>query len=175
LRTQQIIAYETGVADSVDPLGGSYLIEALTDQLESQANSLIEQIDALGGALAAIEAGFVQRQIQEAAFTYQQAVEHREQIVVGVNQFTDDAAAPIELLRVDPAIEQGQCRRLAEVRARRDPNKVSELLTRIENAARGTDSLLPLFIEAVEHDVTLGEICHALRSVFSEYQPPLTI
>ncbi|MHB8625103.1 MAG: acyl-CoA mutase large subunit family protein [Aggregatilineales bacterium] len=175
LRTQQIIAYETGVADSVDPLGGSYLIEALTDQLEARANALIEQIDALGGALVAIDAGFVQQQIQEAAFVYQRSVERKEQIVVGVNRFTDDTAAPIELLRVDPAIEQGQCQRLAAVRARRDPNKAAELLTRIETAARGTETLLPLFIEAVEHDVTLGEICRALRNAFGEYHPPMTI
>ncbi len=175
LRTQQIIAYETGVADSVDPLGGSYLIESLTDQLEARANTLIEQIDSLGGALAAIEAGFVQQQIQEAAFAYQRSVERKEQIVVGVNRFTDDAAMPIELLHVDPAIEQGQCQRLAAVRARRDPNKAAELLTYIETAARRAETLLPLFIEAVEHDVTLGEICHALRNAFGEYQPTTLI
>ena len=175
LRTQQIIAYETGVADAVDPLGGSYLIESLTDHLETQARQLIEQIDALGGALPAIESGYVQQQIQESAFAYQRAVENKTQIVVGVNRFTDSSTPPIELLRVDPAIEQGQRDRLAAVRARRDAGKVSELLTRIETGARGTEAMLPLFVEAVEQDVTLGEICRILRNVFGEYQPNVTI
>ena len=175
LRTQQIIAYETGVADAVDPLGGSYLIESLTDHLETQARQVIEQIDALGGALPAIESGYVQQQIQESAFAYQRAVENKTQIVVGVNRFTDSSTPPIELLRVDPAIEQGQRDRLAAVRARRDAGKVSELLTRIETGARGTEAMLPLFVEAVEQDVTLGEICRMLRNVFGEYQPNVTI
>jgi methylmalonyl-CoA mutase N-terminal domain/subunit len=175
LRTQQIIAYETGVADSVDPLGGSYLIEALTDQLEAQARQLIEHIDALGGAMSAIEAGYIQQQIQESAFAYQRAIENKTQIVVGVNRFTDSSTPPIELLRVDPAVEQGQRDRLTALRARRDAGKVSELLTQIEVAARGTDALLPLFVEAVEHDITLGEICRTLRGVFGEYQPHVTI
>lgn len=172
LRTQQIIAYESGVTDSVDPLAGSYLIEALTDQLEGQARDLIAHIDALGGALAAIEAGYVQGHIQDAAFAYQQAVERGEQIVVGVNKFTNDEPLAIDLLRMDPAVEQAQVAGLVAVRARRDSGKAAELLTHIERAARGSDPLMPLFIEAVEHDVTLGEICHSLRGVFGEYQPP---
>ena len=175
LRTQQIIAYETGVADSIDPLAGSYLIESLTDQLEARAKALIDQIDALGGALVAIERGFIQQQIQDSAYAYQQAVERGDQKIVGLNLYSDNKPPAIELLRVDPAIEQGQRDRLAAVRARRDPSKVSELLSHIESAARGTDPLLPLFITAVEADVTLGEICHALRHVFGEYIPPITL
>ncbi len=171
LRTQQIIAYESGVADSVDPLAGSYLIESLTDRLEAQARELIAQIDALGGALAAIESGYVQQQIQDSAFAYQQAIERGEQIVVGINKFADDQSAPITLLRVDPAIEQAQIVKLLELRARRDPAKVNELLGWIDAAARGHEPLMPLFIKAVEHEVTLGEICHALRAVFGEYRP----
>ncbi len=175
LRTQQIIAYESGVADAVDPLAGSYLIESLTDSLEARARELIEHIDGLGGALAAIESGYVQGQIQDAAFAYQQAIEKGEQIVVGVNKFAAEESTPIELLRVDPAMEQAQRTRLAELRARRDSIKISEALSRIGSAARGTESLMPLFIDAVEHDVTLGEICQVLRTVFGEYRPQTVI
>jgi methylmalonyl-CoA mutase N-terminal domain/subunit len=175
LRTQQIIAYESGVADSVDPLAGSYLIESLTDQLEAQATSLIEKIDAMGGALAAIEAGYIQQEIQDAAYTYQQRVERGEQIVVGMNKFQTADPLPMDLLRVDPAIERAQAEKLAVLRANRDANKVSELLTRIENAARGTENLMPLFIEAVEIDITLGEVCRALRAIFGEYRPQAVI
>ncbi len=175
LRTQQIIAYESGIADSVDPLAGSYLIESLTDQLEARARTIIEHIDSLGGALAAIESGYIQSQIQEAAFAYQTAIEREEQIVVGLNKFTNDEPLSIALLRVDPAVEHDQVVRLSEVRARRDSGKVGGLLTRIEAAARGTESLMPLFIAAVEADATLGEICRSLRAVFGEYQPPSTL
>ncbi len=172
LRTQQIIAYESGVADTIDPLGGSYVIEALTDELEAQAEALIRRIDELGGALAAIESGFVNREIQEAAYRYQQAVESGDQIVVGVNAFTSEAQQPIDLLRVDPAVEARQRERLAHLRATRDNERVSALLGQLEHAARGSDNLMPLFIACVENDVTLGEICGVLRAVFGEYQPP---
>jgi methylmalonyl-CoA mutase, N-terminal domain len=175
LRTQQIIAYESGVADSVDPLAGSYLIEALTDQLEAQARALIETIDGMGGALAAIEAGYIQQEIQDAAYQYQQRVERGEQIVVGLNKFQTAEALPVDLLRVDPAIERAQAEKLRTLRANRDNNKVSEALTRIDIAARTTENVMPLFIYAVENDVTLGEICHALRAVYGEYRPQVVI
>jgi len=171
LRTQQIIAYESGAADSVDPLGGSYLIEALTDEIEARAREYIEQIDAMGGALAAIEHGFINREIQEAAYRTQQAIERGEQIVVGVNAFTVEEDVPIEILRVDPAIEARQRERLAKLRASRDNERVVGLLSRLEQAARGSDNLMPLFIECVENDITLGEICGVLRGVFGEHQP----
>ncbi len=175
LRTQQIIAYESGVADSVDPMAGSYLVESLTDEIEKRAREYIDRIDAMGGALKAIERGYVQQEIQDAAYAYQQAVEKNEQVVVGVNKFMTKEETPIETLRVDPAIEQQQRARLAELRRQRDNAKVSEILTRIEQAARGMESLMPLFIEAVEREATLGEICKVLRSVHGEYRPDVTI
>ncbi len=176
LRTQQIIAYESGVADSIDPLAGSYLIEHLTDAVERDARAYIEQIDALGGALAAIEAGYMQGEINDAAYATQRAIEAGEQIVVGVNKFQSGEAEMVpDLLRVDPAIEQTQRARLAELRATRDNARVAELRTHLEAAARTDENLMPLFIECVEHDVTLGEICHTLRGVFGEYQPHITL
>jgi methylmalonyl-CoA mutase N-terminal domain/subunit len=171
LRTQQIIAHESGVADTVDPLAGSYAVEALTDQIEADAAALIGQIDELGGALPAIETGFVNRHIQEAAYQAQQVVEAGEQIVVGVNAYNADEEPEIETLRVDPAVEAQQRERLAALRARRDNERVSALLGQIEAAARGDDPLMPLFVESVENDVTLGEICGVLRGVFGEYYP----
>jgi methylmalonyl-CoA mutase, N-terminal domain len=171
LRTQQILAYESGVADTIDPLAGSYLIEALTDEIEARARDYIERIGAMGGAMRAIEAGYVQQEIQNAAYAYQQAVERDEQVVVGVNKFTVDEKTPIDLLHIDPAIEQQQVSRLRELRQKRDNTKVNELLARIDQAARGTEALMPLFVQAVEHEVTLGEICRVLREVVGEYRP----
>jgi methylmalonyl-CoA mutase N-terminal domain/subunit len=169
LRTQQVIAYESGVADSVDPLAGSYLIEQLTDEIEQAANDYIARIDKMGGALAAIERGFMQNEIQNAAYAAQQAIERGDQIVVGVNQFHVDEHVTLERLQVDPTIEAAARQRLADVRLRRDPGKVSELVGQLDSTARGTQNLMPLFIECVEHDVTLGEICNTLRGVWGEY------
>ena len=169
LRTQQVIAYESGVADSVDPLAGSYLIEQLTDEIEKAASDYIARIDKMGGALAAIERGYMQNEIQNAAYAAQQAIERGEQIVVGVNQFHVDEQVTLERLQVDPAIEEAARQRLADVRSRRDAGKVAELLGQLDSAARGTQNLMPLFIECVEHDVTLGEICNTLRGVWGEY------
>ncbi len=171
LRTQQIIAHESGAADSIDPLAGSYLIEELTDEIEKQADEYIQKIDDMGGALAAIERGYLQSEIQEAAYQYQQAMEHKEQIVVGVNQFKVDEQLDLDQLRVDPAIEAGQRDRLVAIRERRDPQRASELLGRLDTAAKNSENLVPLFIECVENDLTLGEICSALREVWGEYQP----
>jgi len=171
LRTQQIIAYESGAADSVDPLAGSYLIEHLTNEIERRAQDYLERIDELGGALKAIERGFIQAEIQDAAYAYQQAVERKQQIVVGVNEFTTDAAAPVERLTIDPAIEARARERLAALRAGRDNARVAELRGQLETAARGHDNLIPLFITCVENKVTVGEICHTLRGVWGEYQP----
>ncbi len=172
LRTQQIIAYESGVADTVDPLAGSYFVEHLTNEIERRAQAYIAKIDALGGALRAIEQGYIQREIQEAAYRAQQAIERGEQIVVGVNRFVTEGEPPIEILRVDERVQAEQIRRLQQVRARRDSARVAELLAQLESAARRPDAeLMPLFVICVEHYVTLGEICGVLRQVFGEYQP----
>jgi methylmalonyl-CoA mutase N-terminal domain/subunit len=169
LRTQQIIAYESGVADSVDPLAGSYLIEYLTDEIEKGAGKYIAQIDDMGGALQAIEKGFMQNEIQNAAYEAQQAIEKKEQIVVGVNQFQVKEDMTLERLKVDPAIEIGQRARLKELRENRDQRVVEELLEKLKAAAAGTENLMPLFIECVENDITLGEICNTLRVIWGEY------
>jgi len=175
LRTQQIIAYESGVPDTIDPLGGSYLIEYLTDEIERLAEEYIRKIDAMGGALAAIETGYIQREIQDAAYRNLKDLENGAQIVVGLNAFTTDEMVELERLKVDPAIEADQCRRLAVIRKRRDPVKYRELLAHLERAARSDENLMPLFVECVESDITLGEICRVLRQVWGEYQPPATL
>jgi methylmalonyl-CoA mutase N-terminal domain/subunit len=171
LRTQQIIAAESGVADTVDPLAGAYCIEALTDEIERRALDYLARIDDLGGALPAIEQGYIQNEIHEAAYRFQQDVERKAQIVVGVNDFTTGRPADIERLKVDPQIEQQACARLRALRARRDNTRVAELRARLETAARSRDNLMPLFIECVENDVTVGEICGTLRGVWGEYRP----
>jgi methylmalonyl-CoA mutase N-terminal domain/subunit len=169
LRTQQISAHESGVADSVDPLAGSYLIEYLTDEIEKGAQEYIAKVDDLGGALGAIEKGFMQNEIQNAAYAAQKAIERGEQIVVGVNQYQAEESLTLERLKVDPSIELGQRQKLANLRSNRDSAKVSELLNQLENVARDTQNLIPLFIECVENDITLGEICNTLRGVWGEY------
>src|SRR5512138_2386142 len=166
LRTQQIIAHESGVADSVDPLAGSYLIEKLTDEVEAAARDYIARIDALGGALKSIEKGFMQNEIQNAAYVAQQQIERGEQVVVGVNQFQVKEEMTLERLKVDPAIEIGQRARLMELRESRDQRTVDELLGKLKAAASGSENLMPLFIECVENNITLGEICNALRVIW---------
>jgi methylmalonyl-CoA mutase N-terminal domain/subunit len=173
LRTQQVIAYESGVPSTIDPLAGSYLIEHLTDEIETRAMDYIEKIDAMGGALAAIEAGYIQREIQESAYIAQQAIEKEEAIVVGVNAFQIDEALSLERLRVDPQVEQSQREHLEAIRTRRDADQVEKLLSQLAQAADASDNLMPHFIRCVEADVTLGEICGQLRRVWGEYQPPL--
>jgi methylmalonyl-CoA mutase N-terminal domain/subunit len=173
LRTQQIIAYESGIADTIDPLAGSYAIESLTDEIETRAMAYIKQIDEMGGALKAIERGFVQNEIQDAAYRYQQAVERKEQIVVGVNEFVAEEELKIERLKIDDSVEKAQCEKIQALKAKRDNNRVNELHSRIETAARGSENLMPLFVECVESDVTLGEICNTLRAVWGEHRPTL--
>jgi methylmalonyl-CoA mutase N-terminal domain/subunit len=169
LRTQQIIAHESGVADAVDPLAGSYLIEYLTDEIENLATDYIARIDDMGGALQSIEKGFMQNEIQNAAYATQQAIERGEQVIVGVNQFKVQEDLTLERLKVDPAIELGQKAKLKELRETRDQGLADELLEKLKAAAIGTENLMPLFIECVENDVTLGEICNTLRVVWGEY------
>jgi methylmalonyl-CoA mutase N-terminal domain/subunit len=172
LRTQQIIAHESGVADSADPLAGSYLIEYLTDQIEQRVNDYIDRIDQMGGALPAIEQGYIQSEIQNAAYSYQREIEKDDQIVVGMNAFKVEEKIELDRLEVDPRIEEEQCSRLRKLRENRDQARVSELLTRLENAAQSDENLMPLFVECVENDISLGEICGILRQIWGEYQPP---
>src|SRR3972149_2795758 len=157
LRTQQIIAYESGVADSVDPLAGSYLIEYLTDEIEKGATDYIAKIDEMGGALQSIERGYMQNEIQNAAYAAQQEIERKEQIVVGVNQFAVDEVLMLERLKVNPSIELGQREKLRKLREARNKRVVTELLGKLAEAAKGTQNLMPVFIECVENDITLGE------------------
>ena len=170
LRTQQILAYENGVADTADPLAGSYYVESLTDTIEEKAWEYIRRVDDMGGALMAIERGFIQQEIQESAYQYQRQVESGEAVVVGVNQFRSKDAANPSFMRIDPAALQSQLRRLNDVRSKRDPAVVAALLERVQDTARGQENTMPVFIEAVENYVTLGEISDALRQVWGTYQ-----
>ncbi|HEY1758653.1 MAG TPA: methylmalonyl-CoA mutase family protein [Bryobacteraceae bacterium] len=169
LRTQQTIAYETGVTKEPDPLGGSYYVEKLTDDIERGARKYIDRIDAMGGTLAAIEKGFIQGEIQNAAYLYQQSVERGETVVVGVNRFQQDEHASPPVFRIDPALEQQQVERLREVRATRSAASVDERLCDLERAARGSENLMPRIVAACEANVTLGEISDCLKKVFGEY------
>ncbi|MBL7200772.1 MAG: methylmalonyl-CoA mutase family protein [Anaerolineae bacterium] len=171
LRTQQIIAHESGTADTVDPLAGSYYVEHLTDEIERQVMDYLQRIDALGGMLKAIEGGFVQREIQNSAYAYQKAVDSREQVVVGVNEFTVEEEQRYDMLRVDPAVEEEQRARLDRLRAERDSARVQDTLRALHAGAEGEDNLVPLILNCVRADATLGEICDVLRDVFGEYRP----
>jgi methylmalonyl-CoA mutase N-terminal domain/subunit len=175
LRTQQIIANESGVINTVDPVAGSYAIEKLTNEIESGAEEYIAKIDAMGGVLRAVEAGFVQQEIQKAAYEYQQAVDSGEQVVVGVNRFQADEERPIPTLQIDPAVEAAQIARLNALRARRDTTKTKSALAEIERRARTTENLMPAILQAVESYATVGEISDALRRAFGEYQESVII
>jgi methylmalonyl-CoA mutase N-terminal domain/subunit len=175
LRTQQIIANESGVVNTVDPIAGSYAIEKLTNEIESGAEEYIGKIDAMGGMLRAVEAGFVQQEIQKAAYEYQQAVDSGEQVVVGVNRFQAEEERPIPTLQIDPAVEPAQVARLNALRARRDAAKTKSALAEIERRARTTENLMPAILQAVESYATVGEISDALRRAFGEYQESVII
>jgi methylmalonyl-CoA mutase N-terminal domain/subunit len=197
LRTQQIVAEESGVANTVDPFAGSYYVEWLTDRLEAQASAYIERIEQMGGMLKAIERGFVQKEIADAAYRAQKAIEAKGQVVaragrapegsrpshddrlveravvVGVNEFTQgNATDGVEVLKVDPAIERAQVERLRAFKARRDAREVERRLAEVRRAARGSENLMPLLVEAVQAGATVGEVCRALRDAWGEYQPP---
>jgi methylmalonyl-CoA mutase N-terminal domain/subunit len=174
LRTQQVIAAESGVTNSVDPLAGSYFIESLTGEIARRAQEYLQRIEALGGMLMAVEKGYVQREIEQAAFEFQQGVERREQVVVGVNRFEAPEETSVPVLRIDPQVEEGQVERLRRLRARRDAARVKTALRRLEDAARADANLMPLILEAVEAYATVGEISDALRRVFGEYQEVAT-
>jgi methylmalonyl-CoA mutase N-terminal domain/subunit len=168
LRTQQVLAYETGVAETIDPLAGSYYVEALTDELERRAQAYLDEIDALGGSVRAIEQGYIQRQIEEAAYDYQRDLDDERRIVVGVNRFQVAEERRPELLRVDPTLARAQAAKLADLRARRDNAAVGAALAALAAAARGMANLMPHIVGAVERDATLGEISDTLRGVFGE-------
>ena len=169
LRTQQVIGYESGVPDTADPLGGSYAIESLTNQIEQLASEYIQKIADIGGMLRAIEKGYPQREIEQAAYEYQRRVESGEQTVVGVNRFVSEESATVPLLRIEPELERQQVERLKAVRASRDQLAATEALNRVEEAARTDENVMPNIIRAVEAHVTLGEISDTLRAVFGEY------
>jgi len=170
LKTQQLVGYETGVADTVDPLAGSYYLENLTSRIEAGAEEYIQRIEGLGGAVAAVEKGFIQREIQDSAYRYQRAVEDGQRVVVGVNKFQTEDVQPGNLLRVDPSVGERQVEKLKKLRAERDNAAVDKALAALERAARGTDNLLPPIIEAVRCYTTLGEIISVLRGVFGEHE-----
>jgi methylmalonyl-CoA mutase N-terminal domain/subunit len=175
LRTQQIIAYESGVAQTVDPVAGSYFVESLTNQLETRAQAYLDKIDALGGMLKAIERGFVQQEIQNAAYDYQRAIDSAEAVIVGVNRFQSEIEKPITLQRIDEALERKQVESVRSLRARRNQQNWQQSLSRIEEAAQSGANLMPHIIHAVENHATVGEISDTLRKIFGEYQETVVV
>jgi methylmalonyl-CoA mutase N-terminal domain/subunit len=175
LRTQQVIAFESGVANTADPLGGSFFVEHLTDEVEKRAWTYIDQIDQKGGAVQAVEQGFVQQEIQESAYAYQKAVEAGQQVVVGLNRFQKEEAPPKHLLRVDPTVRESQIAKLDALKKERDNTAVESAITRLKACARSTENLMPPMIEAVKYYATLGEICDGLREVFGEHTAVSTL
>jgi methylmalonyl-CoA mutase N-terminal domain/subunit len=169
LRTQQILAAEAGTIDTADPLGGSFYIESLTDELEARAWELIRRVDGAGGAVAAVESGFVQEEIEQAAFEFQQQVEAGERVIVGVNKFEEEADERIELLHIDPAVERRQLERTAGVRAERNAEEAAAAIAAVRDVARGDTNLLPPMREALRARCTVGEICEALREEWGMY------
>lgn len=175
LRSQQLIAYETGVTDTVDPLGGSYYVEALTKEICERVEEYISKIDEMGGAVDAIEQGYIQREIQDSAYQYQREIEKGERVVVGLNRFQVEEEKPTNLLRVDPSVRVSQIEKLQKLRAERDANTVEKTLSDLRQGAEGQENLMPLILEAVKSYATLGEICNVLRGVFGEYQQVKTL
>ncbi|MBI2857248.1 MAG: methylmalonyl-CoA mutase, partial [Chloroflexi bacterium] len=175
LRTQQIIANESGVTNTIDPLGGSFFVESLTNQMEKGAYEYFGKIDALGGVLAALDHGFFHREIADAAFRYQRETDSGARVIVGVNEYAADEHVRIPFLRMDPNGQRRHLERLDRVRRERDGRAVTRRLQEMERAARGSDNLMPYIIAAVKAYATLGEICHALRHVFGEYKAPALV
>ncbi len=171
LRTQQVLAYESGVTETVDPMAGSYFVESLTSEIEKQAQAYIEKIDAVGGAVAAVERGYIQREIQESAYRYQREVETNARVIVGLNKFQIEEKPPEDLLKIDMSIAQRQHEKIARVKASRDATVVSERLAALKRAAGGSENLMPYILECVRAYCTLQEICDQMRAVFGEYRP----
>jgi len=177
LRTQQIIAHETGVTNTIDPLAGAYYVEALTKEMEEKAMEYIQKIDDMGGATAAIEKGFFQHEIANSAYKYQAEIDNKERIIVGVNEYTieEEEAETIPILRIDPKVEEEQIARLQKLKRERDNRKVREVLEKLHYAAEKNENLMPTIIEAVKAYATLGEICDVLRAVYGEYKELIVI
>lgn len=175
LRTQQIIAHESGVADTIDPLAGSYYIEALTNKMEEQAMDYIQKIDDMGGAIAAIEKGFFQKEIADSAYKYQTETDEKRQVIVGVNEYTTGEETPIPILRIDPKVEEEQVANLQKLRRERDNRKVQKVLKKLRQGARKDENLMPIIIKAVKTYATVGEICDVLRKVYGEYKELIVI
>ena len=172
LRTQQIIAYESGVTDTVDPLGGSYYVECLTNQIEDKAMRYINEIDKMGGALKAIEKGYIQREIASSAYNHKRVVDSGEQVIVGVNKFKVKEEQAPKVLEIGEEVEKSQIERLKRLKQERDNQKVNKVLDRVRNVARGDENVMPALIETVKAYATVGEISDALRDVFGEYREP---
>ena len=172
LRTQQLLAHETGAVDVIDPLAGSWFVEALTDRVEEEAREYIRRIDDMGGILVAIEKGYPQMEIAEAAYGFQRQVENRERIVVGVNDFVDEEEAPIPMLTIDKAVEEGQRARSEELKKRRDDDRAMRALDRIRRGARDDENLVPLIIDGLKDRITLGEVSDIFREEYGVYTDP---
>jgi len=170
LRTQQIIAEESGVANTIDPLAGSYFVEAMTDRIEKEASDYIKKIDDMGGMIKAIDAGFVQNEIQKSSYRYEMEIEEEERIIVGVNKYEAEESSVKEILQIDMKVQDEQIKFLAKVKAERNNEEVIQKLNRLKIAAGGSDNLLPFIVEAVRAYASIGEICNTLREVFSEYK-----
>jgi len=176
LRTQQIVAYESGLADVVDPLAGSYYVEAMTNQIEAEALAYIQKIDDIGGAVVAIEQGYIQREIQDSAYKWQKEIENNDRVIVGVNKFQIEEKPVEGLLRVDASVGELQKKKLADLRAKRDNAAVTAALAKLEAACKDEEvNLMPVIMEAVKTYATLGEICNVMRKVFGEYQAQATL
>jgi methylmalonyl-CoA mutase N-terminal domain/subunit len=175
LRTQQVIAHETGVTDTVDPMAGSYFVEHLTNELEEKARDYMRQVEEMGGSIRAIESGWMQTQIAEASWNYQREVDEKREIVVGVNEYTDANEQPTAIFSVDRRLVDHQLKRLARHRSERDAAKVSTSLAQLKSACQGDANLMPFILDAVRAYATLGEICGTMRDVFGEYQAPTVI
>jgi methylmalonyl-CoA mutase N-terminal domain/subunit len=170
LRTQQVIAHETGVASTIDPLGGSYFLEDLTNRLEAQANEYFEQIRALGGVVPAIKENFFQKEIADASYRYQSELEQGQRVIVGVNRYRQDDERELELLRIDPALEEKQITRVRSLRERRDQAAADAALAKLKEGAAGDANLMPLILECAKADVTMGEMCDALREIWGVWR-----
>ena len=171
LRTQQIIANESGITNTIDPLAGSYFVESLTNQIEEAAMKYIKKIDDMGGILTVIERGFIQKEITDSAYRYQRAVDKSEKIVIGINKYNTNEEINIETLKVNPEVEEKQKRRLERLRNKRDKEKVKRALAEIRRVSLSEENLMPAVLDAVKSYVTLGEICNVLKEVFGEYRP----
>ncbi len=175
LRTQQVVGYEIGATDTVDPVGGSYFIESLTDEIEQQVMDYIQRIDELGGAVKAIEEGYMQQEIQKSAYEYQKEVEEKSRVVIGVNKFVSEYEDPTDLLKVDPAVAERQVEKLSALRQERDGQKVAEALKNLRSVAQTDNNLMPYIVEAVKAYATIGEICDVLREIFGEFQQQVVL